>query len=173
MNRRAWILGGVGTGAALAGAGLAWWRSRAALPRMTAEHLWTMSFDAPNGQPLHLGSFRGRPLVVNFWASWCGPCVREMPQIDRFYRQFRSLEWQVVGLAVDTQEPVKDFLAKVPVSFPIGLAGFSGAELSKSVGNLAGCLTFTVAFNHAGELVQRKLGEVSYEELVSWAQPRA
>lgn len=173
MKRRAWILGGVGAGAAMAGAGLAWWGSRAALPRMTAEHLWTMSFDAPSGQPVHLGNFRGRPLVVNFWASWCAPCVKEMPQIERFYRQFRSLGWQVVGLAVDAQTPVKDFLAKVPVSFPIGLAGFDGTELSKSLGNLAGGLPFTVAFNQAGELVQRKLGEVSYEELVSWAQPRA
>ena len=97
MKRRAWVLAGVGASAALAGAGLAWWRNRADLPRVTADQLWTMSFDAPTGDQVHLGNFRGRPLVVNFWASWCAPCVKEMPQIERFYRQFRSLGWQVVG----------------------------------------------------------------------------
>ena len=109
---------------------------------MTADRLWSLSFDAPSGETLHLASFRGRPLVVNFWASWCAPCVKEMPQINRFYREFRSLGWQVVGLAVDGPTPVREFLDKVPVSFPIGLAGFEGTELSKSLGNLAGGLPF-------------------------------
>ncbi len=173
MRRRAWLVGGVAAGAALAGAGLARWQQRKAEPRMTADQLWSLSFDAPGGEPVHLGSFRGRPLVVNFWASWCAPCVKEMPQIDRFYLEFRSLGWQVVGLAIDGPTPVREFLNRVPVSFPIALAGFEGTELSKSLGNLSGGLPFTVAFNQRGELVQRKLGEVSYEELVSWAQPRA
>ena len=176
MNRRALMTGGLAAAAALGGAGLAWWHRRGSgggESSAATEALWGMSFDAPQGTPLQLVSFRGRPLIINFWATWCPPCVKEMPQIDRFYLEFRSQGWQVVGLAVDKEEPVREFLRKLPVSFPIGLANFAGLEVSKSLGNAAGGLPFTVAFNSQGQLVQRKLGETSYEELVSWAQPRA
>lgn len=173
MQRRHWVMAGAAGLAAAAGAGLSWWRLRLAPDSGLPADFWAQRFDSPEGPAVDMASFRGRPLVINFWATWCPPCVREMPQIEQFHREFRSLGWQVLGLAIDGPTPVRDFLKKVPVSFPIGLAGFGGTELGKALGNTSGGLPFTVALNERGELVQRRLGETSYEELVSWTQPRA
>lgn len=175
MNRRHLLLyaGAAGT-AALAGAGLAWWRWRPADPAAGASAaLFAQTFDAPDGRQLALRQFAGRPLVVNFWATWCPPCVREMPELDRFHRSHRSLGWQVLGVAIDRPEAVREFLIKVPVSFPIAIAGFAGTELGKALGNTTGALPFTVALNAAGEITHRKLGETRYDELLSWVHPTA
>src|SRR5438128_2664895 len=104
-----------------------------------------MSFDTPDGAQLSMQALRGRPLLLNFWATWCPPCVEEMPLLDRFFRQSGSKSWQVVGLAIDQPSAVRNFLKKTPVTFPIGLAGLGGTELAKSLGNEVGGLPFTVA----------------------------
>ncbi|GIX23086.1 MAG: thioredoxin [Caldimonas sp.] len=175
MNRRhALSYAGAALAAALAGAGLAWWRWR---PTEAAAHaattLFSQTFDSPEGSPLALRQFAGRPLVVNFWATWCPPCVREMPELDRFYRGHRAQGWQVLGVAIDQPQAVREFLLKVPVSFPIAIAGFAGTELAKALGNTSGALPFTVALNASGEITHRKLGETSYDELLGWVQPLA
>jgi thiol-disulfide isomerase/thioredoxin len=109
---------------------------------------------------------------MNFWATWCPPCVKEMPLLDQFHRQHRAAGWQVVGLAVDGPTPVRQFLARVPVGFAIGLAGFDGTELSRRLGNERGALPFTVVFGKEGRVLHRKLGEVTPEELATWAAAR-
>lgn len=130
--------------------------------------LWAQRFEQPGGGELLLSSLRGKPLLVNFWATWCPPCVKEMPQLDRFSRE-NPQGVQVVGLAVDGPTPVREFLKKTPVSFPIGLAGFGGTELARTLGNPAGGLPFSVLFDARGEVVQRKLGETHHDELMRWA----
>jgi thiol-disulfide isomerase/thioredoxin len=174
MNRRHFLYTAAGSAALLAGAGLAWWRLRPAAPAAGAvATLLSQSFETPEGSPLALRQFAGRPLLVNFWATWCPPCVKEMPELDRFFLTHRNQGWQVLGVAIDRAEAVRDFLAKVPVSFPIAIAGFAGTELGKALGNTTGALPFTVALNAAGEITHRKLGETSYDELLEWVTPRA
>jgi thiol-disulfide isomerase/thioredoxin len=175
MNRRyALYTAAAGAAALAAGAGLAWWRLRPAPHTADAvSTLLSQTLETPDGAPLALRQFAGRPLVVNFWATWCPPCVKEMPELDRFFLHQRPLGWQVLGVAIDRAEAVRDFLAKVPVSFPIAVAGFAGTELGKALGNTAGALPFTVAVSAAGEITHRKLGATSYDELRDWATPRA
>ena len=150
------------------------WRSfsesrRQALVDTTTAGLWHMSFDRPGGEALAMASLRGRPLVVNFWATWCPPCIREMPEIDRFQREFASRGWQVLGLAVDRPQPVREFLARAPVTYAIAMAGFDGTDLSRRLGNASGGLPFTVVFDREGLIAHRKLGETSFDELARWA----
>lgn len=171
MKRRALLMAGTAAGAALAGAGAAMWRYRAAPPVPQAEALlWSQRFERPEGGELALASLRGRPLLVNFWATWCPPCVEELPLLDAFAREQAARGWQVVGLAADQAEPVRRFLQRLPLSFPVGMAGMAGIELSKAMGNLSGALPFTVVLGADGLVAQRKIGKVDAADLAQWAQ---
>ena len=174
MNRRLLVLGAAGAAAAGAGAGWRLWQATpaatASVPDEASTAFWQTSFTQPDGQPLAMAALRGKPLVLNFWATWCPPCVKEMPELDRFARQFAGRGGQVLGLAVDNPTAVRQFLARTPVSYAIGLSGFDGSALSRKLGNTTGALPFTAVFNRAGVLVQRKLGETSFDELGRWVQ---
>lgn len=168
-GRRRLLLFGVGAVAAAAGVGGALWQSH--VPSEQAEALrtlWTLRLKRPDGGELALAEYRGRPLLVNFWATWCPPCVRELPEIDRFAKA-QAGRLQVVGLAIDNLAAVQDFLRKQPLGFAIGLAGLEGTELSRGLGNTAGGLPFTVLLDAEGRIVQRKAGETQREELDRWA----
>lgn len=171
MNRRHWLIGGAGAAAVAAGLG---WRGfsearREAHLDATTGGLWRMSFDRPGGGQLAMASLRGQPLVLNFWATWCPPCIREMPEIDRFQREFATRGWQVLGLAIDRPQPVREFLARTPVGYTIAMAGLDGTELTRRLGNASGGLPFTVVFDREGLVAHRKLGETSFDELARWA----
>lgn len=177
MKRRQLMLGGVAAAAALAGAGVAWWQTSTRNQAGSTEGLeagpdpfWAQTFDTPDGARLALASFFGKPLLVNFWATWCPPCIEELPLLDRFYQENQSKSWQVVGLAVDQVAAVRTWLLHKPMSFPVAMAGFAGTELSKSLGNLSGGLPFTVVFGASGQLLHRKSGKVSPEDLALWAR---
>jgi thiol-disulfide isomerase/thioredoxin len=131
---------------------------------------WAQQFDTPKGTRLNLDRFKGKPLLINFWATWCPPCVKELPELDRFHKDFTPKGWQVIGLAIDGPTPVKEFLAKVGVGFDLGLAGFGGTELSQALGNEAGGLPFSVVIDAQGRVRHRKMGATSYEELAKWAK---
>ena len=135
-----------------------------------ANDLWSLRFDRPEGGEVVMASLRGKPLLINFWATWCPPCVREMPLLDGYAREYAPRGLQVLGLAVDGPSPVREFLLKTPVSFSIGLTGFAGTELARSLGNSTGGLPFTVLFDSAGTAVQQKLGETHLAELQGWAR---
>lgn len=167
-RQRRWLVVGAGVAAAAAGAGLALWRHQPAAGG-DASALWGLTFDTPAGQQIAIASLRGKPLVVNFWATWCPPCVEELPLLDRFSREHAVKGWQVVGLAIDQPSAVRKFLAATPVSFPIGLAGLEGTELGKSLGNTAGGLPFTVVLAADGTVRERRIGKLSAADLARWA----
>ena len=186
MKRRAMLYGGVATAAGLAGASAAWWRSQPHPSQPTqvnagagtaavvgadpgTDPFWGLSFDTPDGKVLTMSGFRGKPLLVNFWATWCPPCIEELPLIDSFYSANKANNWQVLGLAVDQPSAVRKWLQAKPLGFAVGMAGLSGTELSKSLGNAAGSLPFTVVFGGSGQLLHRKTGKVTPDDLKLWA----
>jgi thiol-disulfide isomerase/thioredoxin len=171
--RRRLLYAGVAGVAAAAGAGIAWLKFRPdESSRNAAAALWPLSFETPTGSTLQMQALRGKPLLLNFWATWCPPCIEELPLLDEFYRQNASKSWQVVGLAVDQPSAVRGFLARTPLSFPVGLAGLGGTELSRALGNLAGGLPFTVVVAGSGEVVQRRMGRVTAADLAQWVRVR-
>ena len=116
-----------------------------------------------------MSGFKGRPLLINFWATWCPPCVEELPLINTFYLQHKAAGWQVLGLAVDGASAVNKFLEKMPLAFPVALAAMSGVELGRNLGNLTGGLPFSVALSADGRVLQRKMGRLTSDDLAAWS----
>jgi len=171
-SRRGWLAAAVGLGLAGVGAGLAWRNTYQRETQVLSEveaGFWQQQFAQLDGAMLPTASFRGKPLVLNFWATWCPPCVEELPLLNAFYNENKAKGWQVLGLAVDQMAPVARFLKQSPLAFPVALAGFPGIEVSKSLGNLSGGLPFTVVFGPAGTVLQRKIGKLHPDDLRVWA----
>lgn len=171
FSRRAWLTGSVAGAAVAAGAGLAWWQSRPrSMEAEAAQQLWQQRFETPDGRPFAMADWRGRPVLLNFWATWCPPCVKELPMLSEFAARQDQHGIQVIGLAVDKAEAVNRFLARQPVRFPVALAMQAGMGLTRALGNLQGGLPFTVVFDAGGQVRQRKIGELGSEELANWSR---
>lgn len=130
---------------------------------------WVQGWQSPQDARVTMSSFKGRPLLVNFWATWCPPCVDELPLLERFYKEQGEHGVQVLGLVIDRKEAVVPFLKKLPLSFPVAIAGLSGADLGRALGNLAGGLPFSVLVASDGSIAQRKMGRVTESDLAAWA----
>ena len=168
-GRRSWLLGGVGLAAALAGGLWSLSRSAASASRNSeTQALWALTLNSPSGAPMPLAAYQGRPLLLNFWATWCPPCVDELPRLAAFYRQNAGNGWQVLGLAVDQPSHVLRFLEKTPLPYPVAMAGLEGTDLSKSLGNEAGSLPFSILIHSDGRVLKRKIGQLSSEDLAHW-----
>lgn len=165
-NRRSLLA--VGAAALAAGTGLAWWRYNIKSDTPSLQPLWTAEFEQIDGTSLRLADFKGRALVVNFWATWCTPCVEEMPLLNAFFQENKFKSWQVLGLAIDQPSAVKRFLTRNPVEYPVGLAGLDGSELMTALGNQAGGLPFTLVVSPQGGLLFRKLGKLSGSDISAW-----
>ena len=166
--RRHWMLG-VGLAAAAAGAGVAWWRLQPGNAQPQAvQSFWQMRFEQPGGGGLDLAAFQGKPLLVNFWATWCPPCIEELPMIESFWRENASKGVQVLALAIDQPSAVRRFLERQPLTLPVGLAGMEGTGLAKSLGNVNGGLPFSVFFKADGSIYGQKLGQLTKTDLESW-----
>ena len=111
-----------------------------------------------------------RPLLVNVWASWCGPCLDEMPELQRYARSQGADGVQVVGLALDSAEGVRGFLARTPVDYPILLDTPGPADASVRLGNLRGLLPYIVLVDARGTVVRQKLGPFAPGEIEDWAR---
>ena len=167
MNRRQWIMiGGISLLALLAGVFSSQWISQTGLasdPSIKA--FFANPWQMPDGKPANSENWRGKVLVLNFWASWCPPCVEEMPALDRIAQEYASKNVLIVGIGIDSPSNIREFLQKTPVSYPIVLGGLEGSNLSKQMGNTQGALPYTVVINSKGKSIYTKLGKISEEEL--------
>lgn len=123
-----------------------------------------------DGAPVTLpGDFSGRPLLVNLWASWCGPCIEEMPELDRFATAQGTGGVQVVGIALDDREAVAAFLERIPVRYPILFDAPGPRDAGVQLGNPRGVLPYTALVSADGRLVRQRIGPFAPGELDAWA----
>ena len=115
------------------------------------------------------GAYAGRLLVINVWASWCAPCVKEMPELQRFAAQQGANGVQVVGIALDDPAAVQAFLQRVPVSYPILLDTPGPADAGVRLGNPKGVLPYSVLVSDDGRLLKQRIGPFADGEIERWS----
>ncbi|WP_228257977.1 TlpA family protein disulfide reductase [Pseudoxanthomonas winnipegensis] len=123
----------------------------------------------PDGKSVDLAQLAGgRPLLINAWASWCAPCVKEMPELDRFAAAQGARGVQVVGLALDSAQNVQQFLQRVPVRYALVLDTPGPADASVRLGNRAGVLPYSVLVGADGRILRQKVGPFADGEIERW-----
>ena len=133
-----------------------------------ADPLFAVTLSGTDDKPVALESFRGKPLIVNFWARWCGPCRVEIPELIRIHDRQAKKGLVVLGIGLeDKAESVRDFMKAYEMNYPVLLAKEKGIELMQALGNSKAGLPFTIAINRKGEIVASKLGPISKAELES------
>ena len=110
-------------------------------------------------------------MLVNVWASWCGPCIEEMPELQRFATAQGPTGVQVVGIALDDEANVRDFLEKIPVSYPILIDAAGPADAGVRLGNPRGVLPYSILVSADGRLLKQRIGPFVHGEIDAWAQP--
>jgi thiol-disulfide isomerase/thioredoxin len=126
--------------------------------------LYAAGFRDLDGRPASLGRFEGRPLVLNFWATWCAPCREEMPALSRVSARMAQ-RVQFIGLAQDDPGKVQAFARELGVSYPLWTGGDEVMELSRRLGNRMQVLPFTVILDGAGHVVAQKVGAYNEADL--------
>lgn len=109
-------------------------------------------------------------MLINFWATWCTPCVEEMPMLDAYFREHAAKGFQIIGLAIDLQSSVNKFLSRTPISYPIGIAPLEGTRLLRDLSNGVGDLPFSLFLDADGKVRGRKMGRLQISDLEGWRQ---
>jgi len=151
------------------------------------QHLYQQSQNAPSIQKqqesLNLGETRrpdfelpdlqgnlhknaewdGKIVVVNFWATWCPPCIKEIPVFMDLQKQYGKKGLQFIGIAIDKKREVIDFMETLAINYPVLISESDGIALSQAFGNYLGALPFTAVINREGKIVFRRPGEIDLE----------
>ena len=162
-SRARWWIVGVAGLALVAGASLAIWHSA---PR-DATALMSISLPDTTGQQQSLAQWRGKVVIVNFWATWCEPCREEMPDFVRAQREFGPRGLQFVGIAVDQADKVARFAKELDLNYPALIGGYGAVELSRALGNHLSALPFTIVIDRDGGVADTQLGPFKAGQLRS------
>jgi thiol-disulfide isomerase/thioredoxin len=141
-----------------------WMASDSALPSATQiAPLWTTTLFDHSGKAYPLAQYRGKPVILNFWATWCEPCREEMPEISALASAHPEIA--VLGVAIDEAAAVHEFTESTPVSYPLLIAENEGMPLAEALGNHKGVLPYTVVISAQGEVTQIFFGRVNRDML--------
>ena len=124
-----------------------------------------------DGKSQALAQWRGKVMVVNFWATWCPPCLEEIPEFVRMQEKFGHRGLQFVGIAIDNPDKVREFAAKFRMNYPVLVGELEAIELVRRIGNERGGLPFTVIVDREGRLIGTELGGLKEQKLTALIEP--
>lgn len=133
-------------------------------PQISAK-FFDAKFKDVSGKTVDLSALRGKTVVVNFWSTWCPPCVEEMPMFDEVQQQWKNKNVVFVGIAADQADNVKAFIKKTPVSYPIVIGEQASIDLSRELGNRYDAVPFTVIINPQQHISSRHAGIYARKDL--------
>jgi len=119
----------------------------------------------PSGREITSNGWAGKVVVLNFWATWCPPCLREMPMLAQLQDSFDEGRLQVVGIAIDDPDMVRRFLNEHRVSYQVLLGNAASIDIATRLGNRTSGLPFTVVFDRFGRRVFSHTGEISADTI--------
>ena len=155
--------------AALAGAAGVYFGTQHHLPAApespAVATLFAQQLPDPDGKSHALAQWQGKPLVVNFWATWCPPCVDEMPELSALQTELAPKGVQIIGIGIDSPSNIREFAAKYKIAYPLFVAGMTGTELSRQFGNQNGGLPFTALIDKDGRITKTYIGRLKMDQL--------
>jgi thiol-disulfide isomerase/thioredoxin len=134
-------------------------------PPVIPETLPQFALADRDGHQRKLGEWRGRPLMVNFWATWCGPCRREIPLLNKLRAARQTMKLEIVGIAVDFRDDVLQYVRENPISYPLLIGEEDGLAAVKAMGVAEPAFPFTVFADSRQRIVALKLGELHQDEV--------
>ena len=126
-----------------------------------------LNFTLPDlqGKSHHINEWQGKVLVINFWATWCPPCRKEIPEFIALQNQYGERGLQFIGIAIEERQPVANFAQNIGINYPTLIAEDIGIMLARQLGNVSGAVPFTIVVDAQGKIVYRHPGELSKQQL--------
>jgi len=153
---------------ALVGAFVATTVARRNAEASAAERLYATSLADAEGHLQALSQWRGQYLVVNFWATWCAPCVAEMPQLDRLQRQLAGRNVAIVGIGIEGEPQVREFRDRLGLRLTLLAGGYKALSLARDFGDDQGVLPYTVLLSTKGEVLHSRAGALEPGQVQAW-----
>jgi thiol-disulfide isomerase/thioredoxin len=127
--------------------------------------LFAASIPDSTGKVHPLSVLKGKTLLVNFWATWCAPCVQEMPELSALQLDANAKNIQIIGIGIDSASNISDFSSRYKINYPLYVADNNSIELARKFGNQSGGLPFTVLIDPDGHIKKSYLGRLKMPEL--------
>ena len=162
------MLGIIGLVSLLIGLGASYLRqqeSSAALPEGIYQSFLESPWNDAQSQPIDTSVWKNKILVINFWASWCPPCVEEMPLLAKLSSESDNSKVQFIGIGIDSPSNIREFLTKTNVPYQIIVGGLEGSNWGKKLGNEQGALPYTIIISPNGNKVFSKLGKITEDDV--------
>ncbi len=123
------------------------------------------------GKQHPISKWQDKIRIINFWATWCPPCLKEIPEFIKIQNEFADKGIQFIGIALDDKQSVQEYLTAHPVNYPILMAENQGTALSRQLGNVFNAVPFTLIVNRQQQIIYQQPGEISREKILEIIKP--